>query len=657
MSPLCLLPCAFCGTVQVSLFVKQLVGTYGTIDYVDVVATARAFKALQRSVRSWRRRMTGVTAKAFSSPISTQSLREQLNDRFREHDPEGTGLIGLQAFRRLASNLGLKLRGKEFDAMVALVATTAPQLVHSNDAADVLAGGIEHMVSARRKVNLALQQFRKQDSMGRLFPAGATSALLSHVLTRLGLSMQPRAFSDRQLDRAARGRDDVAATHVRAVPSDSDEDDHQLHGSQGGGDDAGVSYTGLEVDSRLQELRQAKLLRARRKRLVAEAILGQNNSTNIFLYPVVGTPEFFEFNLTNPWSSAETVVVEVDDPLKEGALRLVTSAEEWYAHRHTQHRLFNRRFAGSVEDDMFASNQATQLGPHETVPIPFVFQSMRCEANGREGSGKKQDERVIDVFFRCPERHLNVAVLRLHIVPCGAVVQKTIRLFSQAERTNRVALHFLSSSQTDSTGAIRPLLRAACSSPDIVVEPAAQHSDGDLQQTQGCVRLRYRCRPFPAVNSFFLVVYADAFDTAVFGVFRVMVYSVAQEGISAALGGDARVELVYRPRSWRPRRGGGSLVQCRLFSSRPQDVGFAPSGNFKLDMLQSTSTVLVKFRPTAVEPGACEHAVVTLVNQELGEVLFMWLLSAAVGPAQVTQVFTVDVRHCMIGLSRAPRAA
>ena len=664
---------------------RDIVGTYGTIDYSEVLATARGFKPLCEHIGHWSRRWRKKAfrkakhkgqrlpaAKTANSPAIFALLRETLREQFQSLDPECTGQMRLKSFRRLLGHIGIEIKGKAWDALLCLVTDGSHgHVVRYTDATDVLTGSVECMTSGRRKIRMALARFRQENgNLDRIFPYGTASSV-SEVVTRLGLAIQPISaledavdtgrLSVQQLHRLSandkhddRVRNFVGKPSRKVVNVDSDD--------EGGPSDKFSSYAGLDMEQRLKQLQHSKLLRARRKRAVAESLLQQSNTSQQFIYPRFGHYEFFEFTLTNPFATAETVFVDIVDPQKEGALNLVRETTAWYAFRRTQQRLLNRNFPGQVEQDMFGPNRETQIGPNESIQIPFQFCTTRApEKFGQESAAIVEHKRVISVVFRSTQRQVELARLDVHVLPQGVVIDRTLRFFPQENDVNRTCLRVLKAlSDVPGRTNTKQNLAVLCNSPDVVVEQAGssayvepenfpwgpEHSVKKSPPSTSAyqdVFLRYRTKRFPSVQSFYLVLYRDESRSEVFGVFRVVLHCAQRLGISATLGEEVKMELVCRPSRW-PRHGRRRNHEyCELHSSHHDEVHFAPAGEFKIDVLAHASTVLLKFRPQRAWSASSETILATMVNRDLGQVLAMWSLQANVRLPHVTQEFSFHV--------------
>ena len=116
--------------------------------------------------------------------------------------------------------------------------------------------------------------------------------------------------------------------------------------------------------------------RERKKRTVVNEHLQREITSEITMRPRFGETCYFEYLLTNPYSSEHTFVASFDDE----EVRVVTNTQEWK---------YLRRVNGinsGVEDKLISlrpkDNQAEVfLYPNETVSIPFAFKSMIAGAD------------------------------------------------------------------------------------------------------------------------------------------------------------------------------------------------------------------------------------------------------------------------------------
>lgn len=170
--------------------------------------------------------------------------------------------------------------------------------------------------------------------------------------------------------------------------------------------------------------------------------LNEYITTEYAIYPNFGIVEFFEFVLTNPYNTAQTVTIIMDDP----DIQVVTDAREW-RHLKILHQIYT-----SVEDNMFhreESNGLTEAGlikypqifmrPKETINIPFKFQTFRANSrivnsDPKMGAGYQQqstartsyDIRKVIVYFRAEDKN-PISILRLVVDQQPHVVNQTFR--------------------------------------------------------------------------------------------------------------------------------------------------------------------------------------------------------------------------------------
>ncbi|XP_039364831.1 nephrocystin-4 isoform X9 [Mauremys reevesii] len=130
-------------------------------------------------------------------------------------------------------------------------------------------------------------------------------------------------------------------------------------------------------EERIQHSRDLQIIDAYRERIKAESIssmLIQAITTNYTLYATLGTAEFFEFALRNPYNVQHTVTIEIDHP----ELSVIVDSREW---RHFKE--LTQTLTTPVEEDMFhlQDNLMPQvyLRPRETIHIPFKYQTFSVD--------------------------------------------------------------------------------------------------------------------------------------------------------------------------------------------------------------------------------------------------------------------------------------
>uniref|UniRef100_A0A8C0E7I9 Nephrocystin-4 n=1 Tax=Bubo bubo TaxID=30461 RepID=A0A8C0E7I9_BUBBB len=155
---------------------------------------------------------------------------------------------------------------------------------------------------------------------------------------------------------------------------------------------------------------------------------------------VLGTAEFFEFALKNPYSVQHTVTIEVDRP----ELSVILDPREWHHFKELT------RSVTPVEEEMFHLRDDLKpqvyLRPNETVHIPFKYQTFSADpmvvaaqgpaglgagaqaaacSLGKSGAGQTKH---IQVSFQV-SRGKPIALLRVKVEPQPHVVDQTFRFY------------------------------------------------------------------------------------------------------------------------------------------------------------------------------------------------------------------------------------
>ncbi|XP_078498754.1 nephrocystin-4 isoform X2 [Lissotriton helveticus] len=196
-------------------------------------------------------------------------------------------------------------------------------------------------------------------------------------------------------------------------------------------------------EERLQHSRDLQIIEAYRERTKAESIsnmLSQAITSNYNVYATLGTAEFFEFALKNPYNIQHTISIEIDNP----ELSIILDTREWKHFKDLTNTIT------ALEEDMFhyqADMQTPQLylRPKETVHVPFKFQTFaidqmvmaQCPSTLGFEKGKDAESqwktsamlsRHIKVTFRT-EDGKPMAILRVNVEPQPHVIDQTFRFY------------------------------------------------------------------------------------------------------------------------------------------------------------------------------------------------------------------------------------
>uniref|UniRef100_A0A8C0E8B9 Nephrocystin-4 n=1 Tax=Bubo bubo TaxID=30461 RepID=A0A8C0E8B9_BUBBB len=232
---------------------------------------------------------------------------------------------------------------------------------------------------------------------------------------------------------------------------------------------------------------------------------------------VLGTAEFFEFALKNPYSVQHTVTIEVDRP----ELSVILDPREWHHFKELT------RSVTPVEEEMFHLRDDLKpqvyLRPNETVHIPFKYQTFSADpmvvaaqgpaglgagaqaaacSLGKSGAGQTKH---IQVSFQV-SRGKPIALLRVKVEPQPHVVDQTFRFYHPEltflKKTIRLPpWHTLPGAPVGMPGGEREMF-VRCSDPDIICE-TKNMGPGEPQD----IFLKVAGGPSPQIKKFFVAIY------------------------------------------------------------------------------------------------------------------------------------------------------
>uniref|UniRef100_A0A493THJ0 Nephrocystin 4 n=1 Tax=Anas platyrhynchos platyrhynchos TaxID=8840 RepID=A0A493THJ0_ANAPP len=329
-------------------------------------------------------------------------------------------------------------------------------------------------------------------------------------------------------------------------------------------------------EQRLQHLRDLQVIDAYRERTKSESItqmLSQAITATHTVYAVLGTAEFFEFALKNPYSVQHTVTIEVDHP----ELSVILDPREW---RHFKELT---KAATPLEEDMFHLRDDLRpqvyLRPKETVHIPFRYQTFSAEpavaaVPGPAGLSAGDDAATtswqpgalqtkhIQVAFRVSGGK-PIALLRVKVEPRPHVVDQTFRFYHPEltflKKTIRLPpWHTLPGAPAGMPGG-EPEMYVRCSDPNIICE-TKNMGPGEPQD----VFLKVAGGPSPQIKKFFVAIYTDAWLAAPLRIWQFYLHSLQRLDVSCTAGQLARLAL--------PLRGTRALRKVKAFSSHPHEL-------------------------------------------------------------------------------------
>ncbi|KAJ8264966.1 hypothetical protein COCON_G00140650 [Conger conger] len=375
-------------------------------------------------------------------------------------------------------------------------------------------------------------------------------------------------------------------------------------------------------EERLQHLRDLQVIEAYRERSKAESIarmLAQTITTQHTLYATLGTAEFVEFVLKNPFNVQQTVTIESDDP----ELSVIVNYGEW------RHFKSLTKTLTPLEEDMFHLREnglapQVYLRPKESVYIPLKYQTFTSEpaavaqgpANMSSGRNvnmaqKHQSNTVqaktIKVTFRA-EDGKPLAICQVGVEPTPHVIDQTFRFYHPELTFLKKAIRLPPWGALPGGPAggsdVPPHIHVRCSDPNVICDTRSM-APGEPQD----VFLKVAGGPSPQIKKFFVMVFTDEWLAEPAQVWQVYVHFLQRVDLSCVTG-----QLTWQ-----------SLID--------------PPGVFALPP-NSVQDLQVGVRPRK----ACsKFAYLNVVDVEYHQLLASWLLCVACRQPLISKAFEISL--------------
>ncbi|NXO38668.1 NPHP4 protein, partial [Locustella ochotensis] len=373
-------------------------------------------------------------------------------------------------------------------------------------------------------------------------------------------------------------------------------------------------------------------------------MLSQAITATRTVHAVLGTAEFFEFALKNPYGVQHTVTIEVDHP----ELSVILDPREW---RHFKELT---KSVTPVEEDMFHLRDDLKpqvyLRPSETVHIPFKYQTFSADpavvaAQVREpgehclrgcvGEGESL-ENPIPLLLAPGQVSFQVsggkpiALLRVKVEPQPHVVDQTFRFYHPEltflKKTIRLPpWHTLPGTPVGVPGG-QPEMFVRCSDPDIICETKSL-GPGEPQD----IFLKVAGGPSPQIKKFFVAIYTDAWLAAPVQIWQFYLHSLQRLDVACTAGQLTRLSLLLRGTA-APRR-------VQAFTSHPQELQVDPKGAFLLPA-NGVQDLYIGVRPRRA---GSKFIYLNLVDVESHQLVSSWLLCLSCRQPLISKAFEISL--------------
>ncbi|NXV35392.1 NPHP4 protein, partial [Rissa tridactyla] len=408
-------------------------------------------------------------------------------------------------------------------------------------------------------------------------------------------------------------------------------------------EDAGGGRTpqlSVRRGQRARHVRDLQIIDAYREHVKGESIsrvLSQAITATHTVHAVLGTAEFFEFTLKNPYGVQQTVTIDVDHP----ELSVILDPREW---RHFKELT---KSVTPVEEEMFHLRDDLRpqvyLRPNETIRIPFKYQTFSADpavvaAQVLAAREEKHHSCKTPSLSPWPPGQVSfqvsggkpIALLRVKVEPQPHVVDQTFRFYHPEltflKKTIRLPpWHTLPGAPVGMPGG-EPEMFVRCSDPDIICE-TKNMGPGEPQD----IFLKVAGGPSPQIKKFFVAIYMDAWLAAPARIWQFYLHSLQRLDVSCTAGQLARLSLLLRGTP-APRR-------VRVFTSHPQELQVDPDGAFLLPA-NGIQELYVGVRPRRA---GSRFIYLNLVDVESHQLVSSWLLCLSCRQPLISKAFEISL--------------
>ncbi|KAG3031069.1 hypothetical protein PC121_g14207 [Phytophthora cactorum] len=429
----------------------------------------------------------------------------------------------------------------------------------------------------------------------------------------------------RQLERLSRYRQhvrsDEAKAHKQLVRAVAKTKKHQQYGNQ----QAEESLRRFE-DEKNQLLRVLSYYRDGHKKSLVYSLLRQQVTTSLTLFPSLGDLLFLELPFTNPYNHNDRFRIELLLPSSREIavvldLEIVRNSEEWTFYRENLPLAYGFITSNAhIEDEMIDDHDEVVMEAHDQLHIPMRLRWLdTSDAFTKAQNTKKIPVSV--VIKSCSHGH-TVALFNMELHPQPFVCHRVLRFSHPASSIWRWKLRYPKGKFV------------VCMDPSVAMDLV--RTGEDQASNSGLASFKCRVGEYPALETFFVVLYDDMYYARVFEVWQIRIQAKLRVDVNAVLGQSVRHELVIKG------DGGGEVGKRHVMCFTPMQhrdlVQFRPAHVFTLTPQAFNR---IEFAFCAVENRAETQMVmlVNLVDVETHELVGAWSVHVTLALPVITKTY------------------
>lgn len=379
-------------------------------------------------------------------------------------------------------------------------------------------------------------------------------------------------------------------------------------------------------DEKTQLLRVLSYYRDGHKKSLVYSLLRRQVTISLTLFPSFGNLLFFELPLTNPFTHNDRFKIELLLPSSRDLavivdLEIVRNSDEWTFYRDNLPLAYGNVVSNAhIEDEMIDDHDEVVLEAKDELQIPLRLRWLDTKPRH---ANRDATVPVSIVIKSCSLGH-TVALYKIELHPQPFTCHRVLRFSHPASSIWRWKVKYPRGKFI------------VCLDPSVAMEEVRNGQD-DLYNT-GLVSFKCRVGDYPALQTFFIVLYDDQYYARVYQVWQVHIQSKLRVDMHAILGQTVRHELVIKDDRIIANQKERRHVMCFTPMHHRNVMQFRPAQVFTL-VPQAFNRIEVAF--CTVETGADSEMVVlvNLVDVDTHELVGAWSIHVTLALPVITKTY------------------
>ncbi|KAF4316256.1 hypothetical protein JM18_005250 [Phytophthora kernoviae] len=378
-------------------------------------------------------------------------------------------------------------------------------------------------------------------------------------------------------------------------------------------------------DEKTQLLRVLSYYRDGHKKALVYSLLREQVTTSLTLFPSFGELMFFELPFVNPYNHNDRFRIELLLPSSREIavvldLEIVRNSDEWTFYRENlplAYGFLNK--TTEVENEMIDDQDEVVMDAHDQLRIPLRLRWLDTSNNftryeSTDAKSKTKSAIPLSVVIKSCSHGHTAALFNIELLPQPFPCHRVLRFSHPAASIWRWKLRYPRGKFV------------VCMDPSVAME--LLRNGQDETNSSGLASFRCRVGEYPALETFFVVLYDDKYYARVYEVWQIRIQSKLRVDVHAVLGQSMRHELVIKGDGAPSRQGAVSgeskrHVKCFTPVLHRSIIQFRPAQVFSL-VPQAFNRIEFAFCAVEADVGNQMVVLVNLVDIETHELVGAW---------------------------------